>query len=101
MDTKVNLMGVLLWSLVLTVVWFSYTGIKYMDNEKLKNSCDKYKYVPQNMPDSQLSQVLKDLNELRSSQGDTSLQWVDSCTGLIMVEMKSRSFEKNFQGSQK
>jgi len=41
------------------------------------------------------------LNELRSSQGDTSLQWVDSCTGLIMVEMKSRSFEKNFQGSQK
>ena len=95
MKKKINLMGILLWSLVLVVVGFSYNGVKYLNHEKLKNLCDKYN--PHNISDRKLDQTLKDLNELRRSKDDSSLQWIESCAGLVMVEMKSRSFEKNFK----
>lgn len=88
------------------VAAFSYTGIKYSDNEKLKDLYEKYKYDPQRLPSSKLDQILDDLNELRLSHeennletGSNSLQWIDSCIGLVMVEVKSRKFEKKLQKS--
>lgn len=92
-----------MWSLVFIVVAFSYSGAQYTVSETLKGLCDKYKYDPHNIPHAKLKGILKDLNELRLAHNNNlptnsnSLQWIDSCTGLIMVEVKSRSFEKKLK----
>jgi hypothetical protein len=97
MGNKVNLTGGVLWSLVLIVVALTYTGVKYASHENLKDLCDKYKKNPQSLPSSKLDHTLNDLNDLRLSHGDKNLEWIESCTGLVMVEMKSRKFAKKLQ----
>jgi hypothetical protein len=108
MDRVAKLLGGLLWSLVFIVAAFSYTGGKHSGNGNLKILCEKYKSDPYSIPISNLDQVLSDLNELRSIHADSNsaksphdLQWIDSCAGLVLVEMKSRQFEKNFKKQQK
>lgn len=93
MNKKLNFIGGILWSLALVIGVFSFIGIK--NEESLKDVCERLEKNPHNMPDSRLSQTLNDLNKLRSSQKDN--KWFNSCTGLVMVEMKSRKFEKNFE----
>ena len=84
---------------------FSYTNVLYLEPESLKISCGENNNL-HDMPDIDLDHLLKDLNELRSglSHDDIdlktsayNLKWIDACTGAVMVEMKSREFEKNFQ----
>ena len=102
MERVVKFSGVFLWSLVFITAAFSYTTINYSNSLELKDLCDEDKYCPENMLDSQLAQLLSELNELRLSSKDTGsgsndLKWIDSCTGWVMVEMKSRNFEKKLQ----
>jgi len=40
---------------------------------------------------------LSELNDLRLSNDAENSQWIESCTGLVMVEMKSRKFAKKLQ----
>jgi hypothetical protein len=93
----VKFIGILLWSLVFVVVMFFSIGNKKPDNKNLKTLCDEFKEAPQKLTLSKLGEILSGLNELHLSDKEKSLQWMDSCTGLIMVEMKSRSFEKKLQ----
>jgi hypothetical protein len=97
MEKKVNLIGFCLWSLVLIVVGLSYQGIKYVHHEKLKDLCVKYQNDPQSLPSSELDRTLSELNDLRLSNDDENSQWIESCTGLVMVEIKSRKFAKKLQ----
>ena len=83
---------------------FSYSAINYSNNVKLQDLCNEDNYSPQNMLDTELVHLLSKLNELRLSEKITNsttrsndLKWIDSCTGWVMVEMKSRSFEKKLQ----
>lgn len=108
MDRVVKISGVFLWSIVFMTAAFSYTAINYSNNVKLQDLCNEDKYSPQNMLDSQLVQLLSELNELRLSSKDAGagvisndLKWINSCTGWVMVEMKSRSFEKKLNKPQK
>ncbi|MBT5550562.1 MAG: hypothetical protein HOJ79_08795 [Nitrospina sp.] len=97
MDSKVNLTGGVLWSLVVIVVVLTYTGVKYASHEKLKDLCVKYQNDPQSLPSSELDHTLSELNDLRLSNDAENSQWIESCTGLVMVEMKSRKFAKKLQ----
>jgi hypothetical protein len=104
MKKNINLIGTLMWSLVFIAVAFSYPGAQHTVSETLKGLCDKYKYDPHNIPNAKLNKTLKDLNKLRLSHknnnlptSSNNLQWIDSCTGLVMVEVKSRSFEKKLK----
>lgn len=108
MERVVKFSGVILWSLVFMTAAFSYSAITYSNNVGLKDLCNEDKYSPQNMLDSELGRLLSELNELRLSNKDTvsgarsnDLKWIDSCTGWVMVEMKSRSFEKKLNKPQK
>jgi hypothetical protein len=108
MDRIVKFSGVFLWSMVFIAVAFSYTAINYSNDLNLKDLCDEDEYSPQKMLDSELVQLLSKLNELRLSGKDNNsttrsdeLKWIDSCTGWVMVEMKSRSFEKKLQKPKK
>jgi hypothetical protein len=108
MHKKINLMGILLWSLVLITVAFSYEGVNTLESEKIRDLCGKFKNDPQSMPSSKLDHLLSGLNELRFIHEEkklptslSHLQWIDACTGLIMVEVKSRIFEKKLQKSPK
>ena len=85
---------------------FSYTNVLYSNPESLKIPCGEKNHNLHNMSDIDLDHLLNDLNELRSglSHDDIdlktssyNLKWVNTCTGAVMVEMKSRKFEKNFQ----
>ena len=95
----IKLIGILLWSLVLIVVAFSYTGEKYSNKDNLKGFCDKYNFDPHSLPTSKLDQILSDLNVLQLSHEDNNAQWIDSCIGSVMVELKSRKFENELQKS--
>ena len=104
MKKNINLIGTLMWSLVFIAVAFSYPGAQHTVSETLKGLCDKYKFDPHNISNAKLNEILKELNELRLSHknnnfpiNSNSLQWIDSCTGLVMVEVKSRSFEKKLK----
>lgn len=102
MDRIIKFAGVFLWSLVLIAAGFFYTAVKYQDNEKLVDLCNEDKHSPQNMLDSELNRLLRDLNALRQSNEDASnLKWINSCTGWVMVELKSRKFEKKLQKPQR
>jgi hypothetical protein len=98
---------VFLWSIVfLTTVYFC-AAINYSDKVDLKNLCNEDNYSPQNMLDTELVYLLSKLNELRlsnkvanSTTKSNDLKWIDSCTGWVMVEMKSRSFQKKLQNTQ-
>jgi|FLOH01.1.fsa_nt_gi hypothetical protein len=102
MDRIIKFSGVFLWSLVLITAGFSYTAVRYQDNEKLVDLCNEDNHSPQNMLDSELNRLLRDLNALRLSNEDANnLKWIDSCTGWVMVELKSRKFEKKLQKPQR
>lgn len=86
---------------------FSYSAINYSNNVNLQDLCNEDKYNPQNMLDTELVHLLSRLNELRfsdkiinSTTKSNDLKWIGSCTGWVMVEMKSRSFEKKLQKPQ-
>ena len=99
MDRVVKFSGIFLWSMVFMAVTFSYTAINYSEDFKLKDICEEGEHSPQNKLDSELVQLLSGLNELRVSGKATNddLKWLDSSTGWVMVEMRSRSFEKKLQ----
>jgi len=96
MDRLIKFAGVILWSLVLITAGFSYRAVKYQDNEKLTDLCTEDNHSRQKMLDSELNQLLRDLNVLRLKDGN-DLKQINSCTGWVMVELKSRQFEKKFQ----
>ena len=86
---------------------FSYSAINYSNNVNLQDLCNEDNYNPQNMLDTELVHLLSRLNELRfsdkiinSTTKSNDLKWIGSCTGWVMVEMKSRSFEKKLQKPQ-
>ena len=86
---------------------FSYSAINYSNNVNLQDLCNEDNYSPQNMLDTELVHLLSKLNEFRLSDKITNsttrsndLKWIGSCTGWVMVEMKSRSFEKKLQKPQ-
>lgn len=91
-----KLVGIFLWLLVFITAALSYTAVNYSDNERLVELCNEDNHSPQNMRDSELDQLLNDLNKLRLSNvgASNNLKWIDSCAGWVMVEMKSRIFEK-------
>ncbi len=87
--------------LVFITVVLSYAAVKNPGNVKLEDLCNGDNYSPHNKLDPELDRLLSDLNELRLSSKDADsttrandLKWIDFCIGGIMVEMKSRSFEK-------
>ena len=89
-----------LWSMVFLTATFSYTAINYSNDLQLKDLCVEGEHSPQNMIDYDLAQLLSDLNELRATdKGNDAddLKWIDSCAGWVMVELRSRSFEKKLQ----
>ncbi len=107
MDRVVKFSGAVLWSMVFMTAAFSYTAINYTNNLKLEDLCNEDEHSPQKMLDSELVQLLSDLNELRVSSKDkdstrrsNDLKWINSCAGWVMVEMKSRVFEKKLQKPQ-
>ncbi len=107
MEKVIKFSGVVLWSMVFITAAFSYTAINYSNKVKLKDLCNEDNYSPQNMLDSELVQLLDDLNELRLSSKNAGsgvksnrLKWINSCAGWVMVEMKSRSFEKKLNKPQ-
>ncbi len=104
MDRIVKFAGIILWLLVFITVVLSYAAVKNPGNVKLEDLCNEDNYSLQNMLDPELNRLLSGLNELRLSSKDADsttrtndLKWIDSCTGGVMVEMKSRSFEKKLQ----
>jgi hypothetical protein len=108
MDRVVKFSGAFLWSMVFMTVAFSYTAINYSNDLNLEDLCDEGEYGPQKMLDSELVQLLSDLNELRliskdndSIKRSNDLKWINSCAGWVMVEMKSRVFEKKLQKPQR
>ena len=103
MDRVVNFSGVFLWAMVFMTAAFSYTAINYSNDLQLKDLCVEGEHSPQSMLDSELVQLLSDLNELRMTGKDNNtddLKWIDSCAGWIIVELRSRSFEKKLQNPQ-
>jgi hypothetical protein len=101
---QVKFVGAFLWALVGVAAIFSYTQVDRQSNEGLTDLCARDNYNPGNISSSRLEQLLHDLNELRLSPESIdarpySLQWIDSCTGRVMVEMESRRFEKKLQKS--
>ena len=84
------------------------TAINYLNKLNLKNFCNEENYSPQNMLDTKLVQLLNKLNELRFSDKvcnpmmkRNDLKWIGSCTGWVKVEIKSCSFQKKLQYTQK
>ena len=101
MGRIINVSGVFLWLLVFIVGAFSYAAIDYSNHARIVELCNEDNHNAQNMSDSELNRLLSDLNKLRSPKEvgkptakNTNLQWIDSCAGWVMVEMRSRSFEK-------
>ena len=100
MDRIIKFVGMFLWTLVFIMAAFSYKAVNDSGKLRLKDLCIEDNYNPQHLLDSELGRLLKDLNELRLSSKETksnNLKWIDSCVGWVMVEMKSRSFEKKFE----
>ena len=104
MDRIVKLSGFFLWSMVFIAATFYYTAINYSNNVKLEDLCNESEQRAHTMVDSELVQLLSDLNELRltgkdndPATGSDDLKWMDSCTGWVMVELRSRSFEKKLK----
>ncbi len=104
MDRLIKFSGVILWSSVFITMAFSYTGVNYSDNKNLKVLCDNYS--PQNISDTKLGSLLSGLNKLRlelsSNDLDNAIKsdssnWIDTCAGQVMMEVKSRKFEKKLQ----
>jgi|SaaInlStandDraft_5_1057022.scaffolds.fasta_scaffold29998_3 hypothetical protein len=99
MDSIIKFVGVFLWTMVLITGAYSYTRSNYSAPETLKGLCDNRS--PQELSDLQLYDLLRGLNEFRLSpdnQGGSKmsndLKWVEPCVGLVMMETKSRRFEK-------
>jgi len=98
-------MGAFLWALVGIAAVFSHTQVdEYLNHERLTDLCARDNYNPGNISSPKLDQLLRDLNELRLSDESINarsdnLQWIDSCTGRVMVEVKSRRFEKKLEKS--
>ena len=91
----------------MTTVYFC-TAINYLNKLNLKDLCNEDNYSPQNMLDTELVHLLSKLNELRltdkvsnSTTKRNDLKWIGSCTGWVMVDIKSRSFQKKLQNTQK
>ena len=91
----------------MTTVYFC-TTINYLNKMSLKDLCNEDNYSPQNMLDTELVHLLSKLNELRlsdkvsnSTTKRNELKWIGSFTGWVMVEIKSRSFQKKLQNTQK
>ena len=104
MHKVLKLSGAVLWSMVFMTAAFSYTAINYSNDLSLEELCNEEEHSPQKMLDSELVQLLSDLNELRLISKDKDsktrikdLKWINSCAGWVMVEMKSRVFEKKLQ----
>ena len=107
MDRVLKFSGAVLWSMVFMTTAFSYSSINYSNDVKLEDLCNEDNYSPQYILDTELVHLLSRLNELRLSDKVTNsttksndLKWIGSCTGWVMVEMKSRSFEKKLQKPQ-
>jgi hypothetical protein len=86
---------------------FSYTAINYSNDLNLADLCNEDEYSFQKMLDSELVQLLSDLNEFLLISNDKNsttriydLKWINSCAGWVMVEMKSRVFKKKLQEPQ-
>lgn len=101
MGKRIEIVSFFLWALVFVVGAFSYAVIDYSNHARLVEACDEDNHNAQNMSDLELSRLLSDLNKLRSSNEvdgpeakNSDLKWIDSCAGWVMVEMRSRSFEK-------
>jgi hypothetical protein len=84
------------------------TAINYLNKLNLKDLCNEDNYSPQNILDTELVHLLSKLNELRltdkvsnSTTKRNDLKWIGSCTGWVMVDIKSRSFQKKLQNTQK
>ena len=107
MDRIVKFSGAFLWSMVFMTAAFSYTAINYSNDLNLEDLCNEGEHGLQKMLDSELVQLLSDLNELRliskdndSTTRSNDLKWINSCDGGVMVEMKSHVFEKKLQEPQ-
>jgi hypothetical protein len=75
----------------MTTVYFC-TAINYLNKLNLKDLWNEDNYSPQNIRDTELVHLLSKLNELK---------WIGSFTGWVVVEMKSRGFQKKLQNTQK
>jgi len=87
---------------------FSCRAINYSHNLNLKDLCNEDNYSPQNIFDTELVHLLSKLNELRlsdkvsnSTTKRNDLKWIVSFTGWVVVDIKSRSFQKKLQNTQK
>jgi hypothetical protein len=91
----------------MTTVYFC-TAINYLNKLNLKDLCNEDNYSPQNILDTELVHLLSKLNELRlsdkvsnSTTKRNDLKWIGFCTGWVMADIKSRSFQKKLQNTQK
>jgi hypothetical protein len=83
---------------------FFYTVCNYSNKVNLKELYNEDNYSPQNELNTELVNFLSKLNELRlsdkvanSTTKSNDLKWIGSCTGWVMVEVKSRGFQKKRQ----